>query len=272
MKVIFPPVLLFFAFLFTLELEIRGLYARNNTYFISIDTQINPYLDNSVHGLLKPNLYKNTDGGNKRLVEFDESGSARLASVERAPTLDDKQGLIDENLFRESNHNPNFPTFCSEDVPCQTVNSQVQPPLSPSATNMRFRRGIPENKYWNGSDCEHEARVSAFGGKYTLCLFLQRFGDDPIITSSKLDYSKINVTVFSSGNETMDIPLHSFDLKFATGFVKGEPFTSVSGFIMDNHFYGTVIMRDTVHYLEPHRRKSRDMHILGNGRKTLLHR
>ncbi|CAB4060651.1 ADAM10 [Lepeophtheirus salmonis] len=41
---------------------------------------------------------------------------------------------------------------------------------------------------------------------------------------------------------------------------------------MDNHFYGTVIMRDTVHYLEPHRRKSRDMHILGNGRKTLLHR
>ncbi|CAB4060652.1 unnamed protein product [Lepeophtheirus salmonis] len=104
-----------------LELEIRGLYARNNTYFISIDTQINPYLDNSVHGLLKPNLYKNTDGGNKRLVEFDESGSARLASVERAPTLDDKQ----------------------EDVPCQTVNSQVQPPLSPSVTNMRFRRGIP---------------------------------------------------------------------------------------------------------------------------------
>ncbi|CAB4060653.1 unnamed protein product [Lepeophtheirus salmonis] len=112
-----------------LELEIRGLYARNNTYFISIDTQINPYLDNSVHGLLKPNLYKNTgsrkslftNGGNKRLVEFDESGSARLASVERAPTLDDKQ----------------------EDVPCQTVNSQVQPPLSPSVTNMRFRRGIP---------------------------------------------------------------------------------------------------------------------------------
>ncbi len=52
----------------------------------------------------------------------------------------------------------------------------------------------------------------------------------------------------------------------------GEDFTSVTGFLMDDHFYGTVYMRDTVHYLEPHNRKSRDMHIFGDGLKTLLHK
>jgi len=52
----------------------------------------------------------------------------------------------------------------------------------------------------------------------------------------------------------------------------GEDFTSVSGFLMDDHFYGTVYMRDTVHYLEPHNRKSRDMRIFGDGLKTLLHK
>ncbi len=52
----------------------------------------------------------------------------------------------------------------------------------------------------------------------------------------------------------------------------GEDFTSVTGFLIDDHFYGTVYMRDTVHYLEPHNRKSRDMHIFGDGLKTLLHK
>ena len=60
--------------------------------------------------------------------------------------------------------------------------------------------------------------------------------------------------------------------RYASGFVVGEDFTSVSGFLMEDNFYGTVYMRDTVHYLEPHNRKSRDMHIFGDGLKTLLHK
>ena len=31
-------------------------------------------------------------------------------------------------------------------------------------------------------------------------------------------------------------------------------------------------MKDSVHYLEPHSRKSRDLRIFGNGLKTLIHR
>ena len=55
-------------------------------------------------------------------------------------------------------------------------------------------------------------------------------------------------------------------------FAPGEDFTSASGFLMDEHFYGTVYMRDAVHYLEPHERKSKDLHIFGDGLKTLLHK
>ena len=44
------------------------------------------------------------------------------------------------------------------------------------------------------------------------------------------------------------------------------------GYILDDHFYGTVFMRDSVHYLEPHQRKSRDMNIFGDGLQTLLHK
>ena len=51
-----------------------------------------------------------------------------------------------------------------------------------------------------------------------------------------------------------------------------EPFASASGYIFENSFYGTVYMKDTVHYLEPHKRKSRDLRIFGDGLKTLLHR
>ena len=48
--------------------------------------------------------------------------------------------------------------------------------------------------------------------------------------------------------------------------------TSATGFLMDDHFYGTVYMREAVHYLEPHQRKSKDLHIFGDGLKTLLHK
>ncbi len=82
------------------------------------------------------------------------------------------------------------------------------------------------------------------------------------------------MTIFGARNSSEDLAIAALSpaLRYATGFVAGEDFTSVTGFLMDDHFYGTVYMRDTVHYLEPHNRKSRDMHIFGDGLKTLLHK
>ena len=55
-------------------------------------------------------------------------------------------------------------------------------------------------------------------------------------------------------------------------FYSPETYASVSGYVFENRFYGTVYLKDSVHYLEPHNRKSRDLRIFGNGLKTLIHR
>ena len=120
------------------------------------------------------------------------------------------------------------------------------------------------------SPCEHRAHIHAFGSNYTLCLVLKPFSENALLAET---WPTMNVTVFGTGNESNDIPIGEFKgLAYATGFVIGEPFTAASGFLMDDHFYGTVYMRDSVHYLEPHNRKSRDMKIYGEGLKTLLHK
>ena len=61
-------------------------------------------------------------------------------------------------------------------------------------------------------------------------------------------------------------------IKRWNNFYSPETYASVSGYVFENRFYGTVYMKDSVHYLEPHNRKSRDLRIFGNGLKTLIHR
>ena len=61
-------------------------------------------------------------------------------------------------------------------------------------------------------------------------------------------------------------------LYYASGYVIGEDFTSASGFLIDDNFFGTVYMREAVHYLEPRGRQSKDLRIFGDGLKTLLHK
>lgn len=116
--------------------------------------------------------------------------------------------------------------------------------------------------------CQHKAKIQAFGSNYELCLFLKDFADEPIVGSS---WSSLRITVFGLSNTSTEVPVSSMDLKYASGYVVGENFTTVSGFLMDDHFYGTIYMPDRVHYLEPHDRQSRDMKIFGDGLKTLLH-
>lgn len=85
-------------------------------------------------------------------------------------------------------------------------------------------------------------------------------------------YESLNVTVFATDNSSQDISLSSLKLHLASGYILEEAFASVDGYILDGHFYGTVYLKDTVHYLEPKGRTSNDMHIFGDGLKTLLTR
>ena len=80
------------------------------------------------------------------------------------------------------------------------------------------------------------------------------------------------MTVFGKDNSSNDISISTLNIFFASGHILGEDYGSVSGYVLDNNFYGTVFLKDSVHYLEPHDRKSRDMHIFGDGLKTLLHK
>ena len=80
------------------------------------------------------------------------------------------------------------------------------------------------------------------------------------------------MTVFNHDNNSQEVSLTSLDLHLVTGYILEETFASTSGFILDGHFYGTVFLKDAVHFLEPMGRESRDMHIFGDGLKTLLRR
>lgn len=107
------------------------------------------------------------------------------------------------------------------------------------------------------------------GGSFTLCIFLKPIKDEPIVKGS---YNKLNVSVFQATNQSEDFFIDKLQLHFAIGHVIEEPFASVSGYVLEGSFYGTVYMNDTIHFLEPRNRKSKDLRIMGKGLNTLLHR
>ena len=57
------------------------------------------------------------------------------------------------------------------------------------------------------------------------------------------DLELLNVTIFRRDNVSEDVSLSSLDLPLASGYVLEEEFGSVSGFILDGHFYGTVFVK-----------------------------
>lgn len=117
--------------------------------------------------------------------------------------------------------------------------------------------------------CDHQLFIEALGANITLCLFDKEIKNEPIV-SEKFD--RLNVTVFSKDNVSMEISLSSLDLHLASGYVLEEDYGTASGFILDGHFYGTVFLKDAVHFLEPMGKKSRDLHIFGQGLTTLIRR
>ena len=111
--------------------------------------------------------------------------------------------------------------------------------------------------------------MSAFDQNLTLCLNELDLHAEPIFG---LDFDLLNVTVFSHDNNSQDLSLASLDLHLASGYVLEEAFASVSGFILDGHFYSTLFLKDAVHFYEPMGRETKDMHILEDGLRTLLRR
>eukprot|EP00095_Tigriopus_kingsejongensis_P006228 maker-scaffold301_size216225-snap-gene-0.16 protein:Tk06228 transcript:maker-scaffold301_size216225-snap-gene-0.16-mRNA-1 annotation:"uronate isomerase" len=163
--------------------------------------------------------------------------------------VDDRKGLLPEGAYDQPKDTVrgDVPQICSHDVPCKKINTRIQPPrLSDSI----LRRSIKDSSHWITSErhkrsldrrarnvqCDHEVHMEAFGQNYTLCLKMKSINDDDIV---KRTWNTMNVTVFGSSNASQDIPIRNLDLQLATGFVLGEDFTSVSGFLMDDHFYGT---------------------------------
>ena len=64
--------------------------------------------------------------------------------------------------------------------------------------------------------CEHRVKIDAFGGKYTLCLYLRNFKEEPIVKNS---YDALNISIFNNLNVSNDVSIEKFDLYSATGYV-----------------------------------------------------
>ena len=64
--------------------------------------------------------------------------------------------------------------------------------------------------------CEHRVKIDAFGGNYTLCLFLRHFKHEPIVKGS---YDSLNVSIFNNLNVSDDVSISKFNLSFAVGHV-----------------------------------------------------
>ena len=65
-------------------------------------------------------------------------------------------------------------------------------------------------------DCDHTVKIDAFGGNYTLCLFVRPFKDEPIVKNS---YDILNVSIFNTLNVSTDVSIKTFDLYSAMGHV-----------------------------------------------------
>ena len=60
------------------------------------------------------------------------------------------------------------------------------------------------------------------------------------------------VEIFFSNFEiflTFSIP----DLQYVVGWVFGEAFSSVSGYVVDNVFYGSIFVDNEIYYVDPYR-------------------
>ena len=65
-------------------------------------------------------------------------------------------------------------------------------------------------------DCDNKVKIDAFGGNYTLCLYLRPFEEEPIVKNS---YDTLNVSIFNNLNVSDDVSIKTFELYSAVGHV-----------------------------------------------------
>jgi len=136
--------------------------------------------------------------------------------------------------------------------------------IETAAVHKRRKRALPISS----TDCHMEVSIEAFEDQLTLCLYRRPFENEPMLRDK---FQAMNITVFQEGSLTMEIPLRSLQLNYIAGFVVGERFSSVTGYIQNDHFFGIVHIEDHVHFLEPSLRRSRDLYMYLNGKDRLTH-
>ncbi|XP_059096532.1 disintegrin and metalloproteinase domain-containing protein 10-like isoform X2 [Tigriopus californicus] len=188
-----------------------------------------------------------------------------------------RKGILPEEGYqRERDFSNSLPKFCHEGVECQLVNGTLV-----TSTDVKFHSAFRRNASFRYSprhkrylekeraSCDNMIVIDAFGNNLTLCMQLRDFKDEAFLRHA---WARLNISIFGTNNVSNDVSIDQLNLQFAIGYVLGETFSSISGFVINRNFYGTIYMKDAIHYLEPHGRQSRDMHILGNGLSTLLHK
>ena len=73
-----------------------------------------------------------------------------------------------------------------------------------------------ESKENRKDDCDNKVIIDAFGGNYTLCLYLRPFKEEPIVKES---YDTLNVSIFNYLNVSDDVSITTYDLYSAIGHV-----------------------------------------------------
>jgi len=138
-----------------------------------------------------------------------------------------------------------WPKYCgTKGQDCIIVNSKLR-----DNPKRRYRRQTQMNITPSEPelDCEHVVIIQVLNSKLVLCVFQRSIKDEPILRDS---YEQINVHVID-GNQTEVSSLSSHNHVLSSGYVIGEPMSSLSGFVINGSFYGSIYRNHITHFLEP---------------------
>merc|ERR1719402_1474114 len=116
----------------------------------------------------------------------------------------------------------------------------------------RSESNIKDTKIQNAANrvkhCDKTAAVDANGTKIVLCLNKRPFSEEDTVLRN---YDNLTITVYGENTTRTRISLSSLQLEYVVGWVIGEIFSSVSGYILDNIFYGSIFVNNEIYYVDP---------------------
>jgi len=99
--------------------------------------------------------------------------------------------------------------------------------------------------------CDKTAAVDANGTKIVLCLNSKNFSIEDTLVRN---YENLTITVYGVNTTRTRVSLKSLGLQYVVGWVIGEVYSSVSGYILDNIFYGSIFVNNDIYYVDPLRK------------------